>query len=95
MCWKGPSRVLASPQFYDNIIKTLTKNRYLPDRKRSDDAMAQRSYETHYDTLRHNGANRRDFLKFCTMTAAALGLGPTLAPTIAHALETKPCLPVV
>ena len=57
--------------------------------------MAQRSYETHYDTLRRNGISRRDFLKFCTMTAAALGLGPSLAPTIAHALETKPRLPVV
>lgn len=50
---------------------------------------------THYDVMRRNGISRRDFLKFCTMTAASLGLSATCVPDIAHALETKPRLPVI
>ncbi|MDE5832827.1 MAG: hydrogenase small subunit [Desulfovibrio sp.] len=57
--------------------------------------MAKRAFETHYDRLRNNGVSRRDFLKFCSMTAAWLGLAPALATNIAHALETKPRLPVI
>lgn len=57
--------------------------------------MAASQHETHYDILRRNGVSRRDFLKFCSMTAAVLGLAPALAPTIARALETKPRLPVL
>lgn len=57
--------------------------------------MGKRHFETHYDRLKSNGINRRDFLKFCSMTAAALGLAPVMAADIAHALETKPRLPVI
>ena len=57
--------------------------------------MGKRRFETHYDRLRNNGISRRDFLKFCSMTAAALGLAPVMAADIAHALETKPRLPVI
>lgn len=51
--------------------------------------------DTTFDILRRNGVSRRDFLKFCLMTAAALGLEATAAPRIAEALETKPRLPVI
>jgi len=51
--------------------------------------------ETFYDVLRQRGITRRSFLKFCSMTAATLGLGPTAVPQIVHALETKPRMPVV
>ncbi|MDX1812706.1 MAG: twin-arginine translocation signal domain-containing protein, partial [Gammaproteobacteria bacterium] len=44
--------------------------------------------ETFYDVMRRQGISRRSFLKFCSLTAAALGLGPTFAPKIAHAMET-------
>ena len=33
--------------------------------------------ETQYEMLRRRGVSRRDFLKFCSMAAVALGLGPT------------------
>ncbi len=51
--------------------------------------------ETFYDVLRRQGVTRRSFLEFCSLTAASLGLGPTFAPRIAHALETRPRTPVV
>lgn len=50
---------------------------------------------THYDDLMRNGVSRRDFLKFCSMTVACLGLAPGLVPEMAHALETRPRLPVI
>jgi hydrogenase small subunit len=51
--------------------------------------------ETLYDVMRRQGITRRSFLKFCSLTAASLGLGPSFAPRIAHALETKPRAPVI
>ena len=48
-----------------------------------------------YDVLKKHGVDRRTFLKFCTMTAAAMGLDYTMVPKIAHALETKPRIPVI
>jgi hydrogenase small subunit len=51
--------------------------------------------DTLYDVLRRQGITRRSFLKFCSLTAASLGLGSAAAPRIAHALETKPRTPVV
>jgi hydrogenase small subunit len=38
---------------------------------------------------------RRDFLKFCVSTAAALGLEATMVPKVVAAMETKPRIPVV
>lgn len=57
--------------------------------------MIGKNFETHYDVMRRNGIKRRDFLKYCLMTAAALGLPATMAPRIAQALESKPRLPVI
>jgi NiFe hydrogenase small subunit HydA len=51
--------------------------------------------ETFYDVIRRQGISRRSFLKFCSLTAASLGLGPSFAPRIAHAMETKPRIPVL
>jgi hydrogenase small subunit len=51
--------------------------------------------KTFYETMREHGVTRRSFLKFCSLTAAGLGLGPEFAGTIAHALETKPRTPVI
>lgn len=44
--------------------------------------------ETFYDMMRRQGITRRSFLKFCSLTAAALGLGSAFAPKIAEAMET-------
>jgi len=52
-------------------------------------------HETFYDVMRRQGITRRSFLKFCSLTAAALGLGPSFAPKIAEAMETKPRVPVL
>lgn len=51
--------------------------------------------ETFYDVMRRQGITRRSFLKFCGLTAAAMGLGPEFAGKIAHAMETKPRIPVL
>ncbi len=51
--------------------------------------------DTFYEAMRSRGISRRDFLSFCTMTAAALGLAPSLVGKVAHAMETKPRIPVI
>lgn len=51
--------------------------------------------ETFYDVMRRQGITRRSFLKYCSLTAAAMGLGPAFAPKIAHAMETKERIPVL
>ena len=51
--------------------------------------------ETFYEVMRRQGITRRSFLKFCSLTATALGLGPAYAAQLAHAMETKPRLPVL
>lgn len=53
------------------------------------------THETFYESIRRQGISRRDFLKFCTLTAVSLGLGTEHIGQIVHALETKPRLPVV
>lgn len=57
--------------------------------------MPKKDFETHYDVLVRNGISRREFLKYCAMTAAMLGLAPSMAPVLAEAMETKPRLPVI
>ena len=51
--------------------------------------------ETNYQLMRRQGVSRRSFLKFCSLTAASLGLGANGAADIAHAMETKPSTPVI
>jgi hydrogenase small subunit len=50
---------------------------------------------TTWDVMRAHGLDRRDFLGFCATTAAALGLEAWWVGTVAHALETKPRIPVL
>ena len=52
-------------------------------------------HETTYQLMRRQGITRRSFLKFCSLTAASLGLGEAGAAEIAGAMETKPRTPVV
>ncbi|MFW2177673.1 MULTISPECIES: hydrogenase small subunit [unclassified Moraxella] len=51
--------------------------------------------ETFYEVMKRQGISRRSFLKFCSLTTAALGLSPAHAETIAKAMETKPRIPVL
>jgi len=48
-----------------------------------------------YDVLRQHGVERRDFLRFCVATAAAMGLEASMVPTVVAAMETKPRIPVI
>lgn len=50
---------------------------------------------TFYDVIMSRGISRRDFLGFCATTAVYLGLGPDGPGIIAHAMETKPRIPVL
>src|SRR3989338_4058815 len=52
-------------------------------------------HDTFYDVIRQRGVSRRDFLSFCALTATMLGLGPKGMATVAHAMETKPRIPVL
>lgn len=54
-----------------------------------------RDFETQYEALQRKGISRRDFLKFCSLAAVALGLGEMGPAQIASAMETKPHVPVV
>ena len=51
--------------------------------------------DTFYEVFRQQGISRRSFTKFCSLTAASLGLAPSFASRIAHAMETKPRTPVI
>jgi hydrogenase small subunit len=51
--------------------------------------------DTYYELMRRQGITRRSFLKFCSLTAASLGLGEAGAQQIANAMETKPRTPVI
>ncbi|WP_414532583.1 twin-arginine translocation signal domain-containing protein [Magnetospirillum fulvum] len=51
--------------------------------------------ETFYELIRRQGITRRSFVKFCSLTAASLGLGPTGGAAVAQALETKPRIPII
>jgi len=50
---------------------------------------------SYYDWARRKGVSRRDFLKFCTITAAMLGLDLSAVPKIVKALENKSRMPVI
>lgn len=50
---------------------------------------------TTFDLLAQRGVTRRDFIRFCSLTAVALGLGPLGHLEIAHAMQSKPRLPVL
>ncbi len=66
-----------------------------PDINRDGGGAALSQIETFYDVMRKQGITRRSFMKYCSLTAAALGLGPAFVPKIAHAMETLPRTPVI
>ncbi|XPV75445.1 MAG: hydrogenase small subunit [Desulfovibrio sp.] len=41
------------------------------------------------ERLEENGVSRRDFMKFCTAVAVAMGMGPAFAPEVAKAMTAK------
>jgi hydrogenase small subunit len=51
--------------------------------------------ETFYRSIRRQGVSRRNFLKFCSMTTALLGLDAAATPQVVRALESKPRVPVL
>jgi len=52
-------------------------------------------HQTYYESMRRQGISRRSFLKFCSLTAASLGLGDAGAQQIMQAMQTKPRTPVI
>ena len=48
-----------------------------------------------WDVLRAHGVARRDFLRFCTVTTAVMGLDASYVSAVTKALETKPRIPVL
>ena len=50
---------------------------------------------TYYQDLLRKGYSRRDFMKFCTMISAYLGLEQSGVAQVAQALQAKPRVPVV
>lgn len=50
---------------------------------------------TYYEELTEKGYSRRDFLKFCSMIAAYMGLQSTGAAQVAEALRTSPRIPII
>ncbi|MGE0589102.1 MAG: hydrogenase small subunit [Cyclobacteriaceae bacterium] len=50
---------------------------------------------TYYEELRDKGYTRRDFMKFCTMIAAYMGLSTSGVAQVAEALKTSPRIPVI
>jgi hydrogenase small subunit len=53
------------------------------------------SPDSFYAVMRRQGISRRSFLKYCSLTAASLSLGPQFVGNIVHAMETKPRTPVL
>ena len=51
--------------------------------------------KTYYEELRDKGYSRRDFMKFCTMITAFMGLQSSGVAQVAKALETKSRIPVI
>ena len=48
-----------------------------------------------YEVFRAHGIDRRDFLRFCTTTAAAIGIEASMVPAVVAAMETRPRIPVI
>lgn len=45
--------------------------------------------DTFYAAMQARGISHRDVLKFCTVTAASLGLAPAMVPKVVEAMETQ------
>jgi len=51
--------------------------------------------KTYFEELQNKGYSRREFMKFCTMMAAYMGLQSSGVAQVAEALKTKPRIPVI
>ncbi|MCK6448284.1 MAG: hydrogenase small subunit [Planctomycetes bacterium] len=58
-------------------------------------ATSTSSRPTTWELYRQHGFDRRDFLRFCTVVTAAMGLDASFVGQVAHALESKPRIPVL
>jgi hydrogenase small subunit len=54
-----------------------------------------KNQKTLYQEIREKGYSRRDFIKFCGMITAMLGLESSAIGQVAKALETKPRIPLI
>ncbi len=50
---------------------------------------------TTWEVLQRHGIDRREFLEFCTLTAAAMGIEASMLPKVVRAMETKRRIPVM
>ena len=50
---------------------------------------------TYYDELQRKGYSRRDFMRFCSIMTAYMGLQSTAIGQVAKAMEATPRLPVI
>lgn len=57
--------------------------------------VSTRGTPTTWEVLSRHGFDRRDFLRFCTVTTAVMGLDATHVAAVTHALETQPRLRVL
>ena len=57
--------------------------------------MSRNNGPTYLEKLQEKGYSRRDFMQFCTMTAAYMGLQANGVAQIAEALSSKPRVPVI
>jgi len=57
--------------------------------------MSKSEGATTFEVLQRHGVNRREFIQFCTITAAGLGLDRSAVAQVAEAMETKPRIPVL
>jgi len=51
--------------------------------------------DTFFNAMQSRGVSRRDFLKFCTVTAATMGLSASAVAQVVEAMETKTRIPVL
>lgn len=51
--------------------------------------------DSYYQRMRESGISRRDFMRFCALTASMFGMSPAAASAIADSLEQKPRVPIV
>lgn len=50
---------------------------------------------TYYEELKERGYSRRDFMKFCTMIAAYMGISQSAVGQVVEAMKSKPRVPVI
>ncbi len=51
--------------------------------------------QSYASVLESRGISRGDFLKYCSLLSAYMGLSATMVPKLVHAMEQKPRLPVI